>query len=212
MALAHHCNRALTEPDGLLLGWTGKLAKPCASAWAQGFALPGRRDTGPAPRYRSTMKYSQPAVLFVCLGNICRSPLAEAAFRHHAERAGLAAQADSAGTGNWHVGHGPDPRARAEARRHGIDIDGYRARQVQAQDFSRFSHIFALDGNNLADLQRIRPAGASAALGLLMDVVPGCEGQPVADPYYGGAEDFARTWAEVAAAAQALVERLRAGR
>jgi protein-tyrosine phosphatase len=150
-----------------------------------------------------------PSVLFVCLGNICRSPLAEAAFRHHAAIAGLDAAADSAGTGDWHVGHPPDPRAVDEARRHGIDITGYRARQVGASDFSRFSHILALDGQNLADLRVIAPPSAPARLSLLLDYVPGHEGSAVADPYWGDAADFSRTWDEVSRAAQALVERLR---
>lgn len=150
-----------------------------------------------------------PSVLFVCLGNICRSPLAEAAFRHHAASAGLEAAADSAGTGDWHIGHPPDPRAIAEARRHGIDITGYRARQVGKADFGRFTHILALDGQNLADLRRIAPSRATARLTLLLDHVPGLEGRPVADPYWGDADDFARTWAEVSRAAEALVALLR---
>ena len=149
-----------------------------------------------------------PAVLFVCLGNICRSPLAEAAFRAAAQAAGLEAEADSAGTGGWHAGQAPDKRARDEARRHGIDISAYRARQITPRDFTRFTHVFALDGQNLADLRKLRPADASAHLGLLMDLVPGCKGQPVADPYYGGPEDFARTWGEVSRAAEALVAQL----
>ena len=90
------------------------------------------------------------AVLFVCLGNICRSPLAEAAFRREAARAGLTVRVDSAGTGDWHIGAPPDPRARAEALRHGIDISAYRGRQVEAEDFLRFDRIVAMDGNNLA--------------------------------------------------------------
>ena len=154
------------------------------------------------------MTANPPALLFVCLGNICRSPLAEAAFRQRAAEAGLAALADSAGTGNWHVGEPPDPRAIAEARRHGLDITAYRGRQVSAADFDRFTHILALDAQNLADLTRLAPAGASARLSLLLDYVPGMAGQPVADPYWGTAEDFMRTWDEVDRAARALVASL----
>lgn len=150
-----------------------------------------------------------PALLFVCLGNICRSPLAEAAFRHHAERAGLAAIADSAGTGDWHIGHPPDPRAIAEAARHGIDIRGYRGRQVSPDDFNRFTHVLALDTQNLADLHERAPANPMASISLLLDHVPGMAGQPVADPYWGTAEDFERTWEQVSMAAAALVARLR---
>jgi len=150
-----------------------------------------------------------PSLLFVCLGNICRSPLAEAAFRVEAERAGVAALADSAGTGDWHLGEPPDPRARAEALRHGIDISDLRARQVAADDFLRFDHVLALDAKNLADLRRIRPPNGVAKLSLLLDHVPGMAGRSVADPYWGGADDFAATWAEVTRAAQALVATLR---
>ncbi|GJE54457.1 low molecular weight protein-tyrosine-phosphatase [Methylobacterium thuringiense] len=148
----------------------------------------------------------KPAVLFVCLGNICRSPLAEAAFRQEAERAGLDVEADSAGTGAWHVGNPPDRRAQAVARRHGVDISGYGARQVQPGDFSRFTHIVALDRDNLAVLERMRPADG-AALSLLLDHVPGRRGEAVADPYYGADAGFDTTWADVTAGARALVEK-----
>jgi len=149
-----------------------------------------------------------PAVLFVCLGNICRSPLAEAAFRAETQRAGLNAFADSAGTGDWHVGQPPDPRAQAEARRHGLDISAYRARQVTAADFMRFTHIFALDPANLRELRLIAPSGHGAHLSLLLDLVPGREGMGVTDPYFGGPEGFEESWADVSAAARELVERL----
>ena len=151
-----------------------------------------------------------PALLFVCLGNICRSPLAEAAFRQAAAEAGLAAEADSAGTGDWHVGEPPDRRAQATARRHGIDISGYRGRQVSARDFHRFTHILALDHANLDDLRALRPRDATARLSLLLDHVPGQEGEAVADPYWGNETGFDTTWAEVSAAAEALVAKLQA--
>ena len=146
-----------------------------------------------------------PAVLFVCLGNICRSPLAEAAFRAAAHTAGLAAHADSAGTGDWHIGAPPDHRAIAEAARHGIDITGLRARQITPADFHRFTHICALDRDNLAGLRRIAPADTKVQPRLLMDWLPGRAGQSVADPYYGTASDFAAVWDEVTDAAAALV-------
>jgi len=151
----------------------------------------------------------RPALLFVCLGNICRSPLAEAAFRESAARAGLDAMADSAGTGDWHVGEPPDRRARDEALRHGIDIAGYRGRQVAPDDFRRFTHVLALDHQNLADLRRLRPADGTARLSLLLDHVPGMQGQSVADPYWSDAEGFAETWRQAAMAADALVDMLR---
>jgi len=147
-------------------------------------------------------------VLFVCLGNICRSPLAEAALRNEAERLGVEIEVDSAGTGDWHVGQAPDPRARAAAKRHGADIEGLRARQIRPSDFDLFDHVVALDAANLRDLQRLRPNGAKAELSLLLDHVPGREGQTVADPYYGPDEHFDVTWADVAEGARALATKL----
>jgi protein-tyrosine phosphatase len=154
-----------------------------------------------------------PSILFVCLGNICRSPLAEAALRAEAERLRLDLIVDSAGTGNWHAGEPPDPRAQATARRHGVDISGLRARQVKPADFRRFTHIVALDHDNLADLRRLAPKNengdATAELSLLLDHVPGREGQSVADPYFGEDDGFDVTWTDVAAGAAALAEKLR---
>lgn len=145
------------------------------------------------------------SVLFVCLGNICRSPLAEAALRAEAERAGIAVEVDSAGTGDWHVGSPPDRRAQAVALRHGIDISGYRGRQVTAADFRRFDHIFALDADNLKNLRQLRPSDGTAELRLLMDLVPGREGSGVTDPYFGGDAGFDVTWDDVTRAASVIV-------
>ena len=149
----------------------------------------------------------KPAVLFVCLGNICRSPLAEAAFRAEVVRIGLDVKVDSAGTGDWHLGKPPDRRAQAVANRHGIDISFYRARQVTRQDFQRFSHIVALDLQTLAALEAMRPAGG-AELSLLLDYVEGRKGEAVADPYYGEAAGFEVTWADVTSGAEALARRI----
>ncbi|WP_313105847.1 low molecular weight protein-tyrosine-phosphatase [Brevundimonas sp.] len=150
-----------------------------------------------------------PSVLFVCLGNICRSPLAEAAFREEARRLMLDVIADSAGTGGWHVGDPPDPRAQAVARKNGVDISSLRGRQVKPADFRRFTHIVALDEDNLANLRRLAPADATADLSLLLDHVEGREGQPVADPYFGDDEGFDVTWADVTAGARGLAAALR---
>ncbi len=150
------------------------------------------------------------SVLFVCLGNICRSPLAEAALRAEAEKAGLPVEVDSAGTGDWHVDCPPDKRAQAVALRHGIDISTYRGRQVTPEDFHRFDHIFALDAENLKNLRRIRPSDGTADLCLLMDLIPGREGTSVTDPYFGEDEGFDETWSDVTRAAKALVEQLKA--
>ena len=147
------------------------------------------------------------SVLFVCLGNICRSPLAEAAMRRAASNAGLLLEVDSAGTGHWHVGKPPDPRAQATAQHFGIDISGLRARQIEAADYARFTHILALDRDNLSVIEARAPAGATAEIALLFDHVPGREGGEVADPYYGGGERFDDTWADVTVAAEALVRK-----
>jgi len=150
------------------------------------------------------------SVLFVCLGNICRSPLAEAAFREEARRLKLDVVVDSAGTGGWHVGEPPDPRAQVVARKNGVDISALRGRQVKPGDFRRFTHIVALDEDNLANLRRLAPADATADLSLLLDHVEGREGQPVADPYFGD-DGFDVTWADVTAGALGLARKLRRG-
>ncbi|MGH7019845.1 MAG: low molecular weight protein-tyrosine-phosphatase [Brevundimonas sp.] len=152
-----------------------------------------------------------PSVLFVCLGNICRSPLAEAAFREEARRLKLDVVVDSAGTGGWHVGDPPDPRAQAVARKNGVDISALRGRQVKPVDFRRFTHLVALDQDNLANLRRLAPADATADLSLLLDHVEGREGQPVADPYFGDDDGFDLTWADVTAGARGLAQKLRRG-
>lgn len=152
-----------------------------------------------------------PAVLFVCLGNICRSPLAEAAFRREAGKAGLDILIDSAGTGDWHIGKPPDPRALAEALRQGIDMSRYRARQVTDADFRRFTHILALDRTILADLLKFAPPDGIARVSLLLDHVDGMAGQSVADPYFGPAEGFAATWRQVELAARALAAKFGGG-
>ena len=144
------------------------------------------------------------AVLFVCLGNICRSPLAEAAFRLEAARLDLEVEVDSAGTGDWHVGEPPDRRAQAAAARNGADISQLRARQVGRRDFDRFDHIVALDRENLAYLRAMQPDGSRAQLSLLLDHAPGREGEPVADPYYGGAGHFDVAWSDVTEGARGL--------
>ena len=151
------------------------------------------------------MSYS---VLFVCLGNICRSPLAEAALREEARRRRLDLIIDSAGTGDWHAGEPPDDRAQAVALKNGVDISALRARQVTRADFRRFTHIVALDEQNLADLRRLAPADVAAELSLLLDWIPGRQGQGVVDPWFGDDAGFDVTWAEVTEAARAMVHAL----
>ncbi|MBT3070877.1 low molecular weight phosphotyrosine protein phosphatase [Rhodomicrobium sp. Az07] len=151
------------------------------------------------------------SVLFVCLGNICRSPLAEAAFRAEAKKLGLDVEVDSAGTGNWHVGEPPDRRAQAVARKNGEDIGGYRARLVTQDDFRRFTHIVALDGSNLSVLRSMRPSDGTAKLALFLDYVDERRGEAVADPYYGDEAGFDTTWADVTEGARALARAIADG-
>lgn len=158
--------------------------------------------------YMTNFVKASPAVLFVCLGNICRSPLAEAAFRSALKSSALDVDVDSAGTGNWHVGKPPDKRAQAVARKNGVDIRHYRARQVSPRDFYDYSHIIALDPSNLRDLESLCPNNSPANLALLLDYVSGRHGEAVADPYYGDDAGFELTWQQVTVGAQALVKAL----
>ncbi|MGE0668510.1 MAG: low molecular weight protein-tyrosine-phosphatase [Sphingomonadales bacterium] len=130
------------------------------------------------------------SVLFVCLGNICRSPMAEGIFRKLAADAGLDGliRIDSAGTGDWHLGEQPDKRAIAEAARHGIDITGLRARRVRADDFRDFDHILAMDRSNLAALQRMAPPDRVRPA-LLLRYAPAAGRLDVPDPYRVGGFD-----------------------
>ncbi|MEP1143973.1 MAG: low molecular weight protein-tyrosine-phosphatase [Henriciella sp.] len=123
-------------------------------------------------------------LLFVCLGNICRSPTADAVARHVSAREGLDWHVDGAGTGAWHVGSPPDLRMTAAAAKRGIDLTPLRARQTEPGDFLRFDHIYAMDRNNYADLLDLRPEDASAELHLFLGDAE------VPDPYYGGDAGF----------------------
>jgi protein-tyrosine phosphatase len=127
-------------------------------------------------------------VLMVCLGNICRSPTAEAVLRHRLQAAGLGGrvEVDSAGTGSWHIGSPPDARSQRHAARRGYDLSALRARQVSEDDFHRFDLILAMDHDNLADLQSLAPDGAMRAEVRLFAEVE------VPDPYTGGPEGFER--------------------
>jgi protein-tyrosine phosphatase len=151
-------------------------------------------------------------VLFVCMGNICRSPTAEGVFRAVLAQARLGHQIriDSAGLGDWHVGQPPDRRAIQAATRRGYDLSKLRARQVTAADFSRFGWILAMDHANLDALQLFRPASYDGHLGLLLDLVPQIGVREVPDPYYGGTDGFERVLDLVEVASAELVRRLQA--
>lgn len=132
------------------------------------------------------------SVLFVCAGNICRSPTAEGVFRAAASRGAYRTRihVDSAGIGNWYAGSPPDRRAVQAARRRGYDLSGLRARQVTVGDFGRYGWILAMDRSNLAALQQLRPLDYPGRLALLLDFVPEVPVREVPDPYYGGPEGF----------------------
>jgi protein-tyrosine phosphatase len=144
------------------------------------------------------------SVLMVCLGNICRSPTAEAVLRHRLREAGLggAITVDSAGTGNWHVGDPPDARSQRHAAKRGFDLSQLRARQVKEDDFHRFQFILAMDQNNLVDLARIAPDRHGAQVRLFAAA-------EVPDPYTGGPQGFELVLDQVEAASLVWVEDLR---
>ncbi|WP_077968324.1 low molecular weight protein-tyrosine-phosphatase [Ensifer adhaerens] len=148
-------------------------------------------------------------VLFVCLGNICRSPLAEGVLRALAEQKGLASalDVDSAGTGAWHVGDPPDRRSIEAARRHGIDISRLRGRQVAAADFRDFDLILGMDENNVRTLKRLASEGTAAKVHLFLDYASG-NVRDVPDPYYEGPEAFEALYQMLEAGCSSLLERL----
>ena len=149
------------------------------------------------------------SILFVCLGNICRSPLAEGVFRAvWAERGrGRDMLLDSAATSGWEVGSAPDPRSIAVAMRHGIDISGQRARKVRREDFSRFDLILGMDRSNVADLKALAPA--RDRVHLFLEFAHG-QARDVPDPYYDGPEAFAEVYRMIREASEALATRLAA--
>ncbi|MDW4551083.1 low molecular weight protein-tyrosine-phosphatase [Defluviimonas sp. D31] len=145
-------------------------------------------------------------ILFVCLGNICRSPAAEAVFAARAAAAGLSVTVDSAGTGGWHVGNPPHPPMIAAALRRGYDLSRLRARQAAAADFAAFDLILAMDGANRAALEALRPRGNATPLALFLDGVPGSAPRDMPDPYYTG--DFDTVLDLVESGSDALIARL----
>lgn len=148
------------------------------------------------------------SILFVCLGNICRSPTAKAVFDHKLSQAELQVLTDSAGTGDWHVGKPPDPRSQAFAHAWGVDISDQRARRVCVADFERFDRIYAMDRSNLDQLQRLAPTECRARVDLVMNLAPDYGLEEVPDPYYGGDQGFQRVIDMLSAAADRLIEEL----
>jgi protein-tyrosine phosphatase len=131
-------------------------------------------------------------LLFVCLGNICRSPMAEGVFRRIAEEEGVAHlfEIDSAGLGDWHIGQAPDRRAQGAARRRGIDISGQSARQIARADYARFDLLLAMDSSNFEELVQLAPKDARHKIRRFLDFAPHAGTKDVPDPFYGEREGF----------------------
>ena len=149
-------------------------------------------------------------LLFVCMGNICRSPTAQAVMRAKLARAGLQRiEVDSAGTHGYHVGDAPDPRSQRHAARRGYDLSPLRARALVAEDFEAFDRVLVMDSNNLAAARRLCPAAFQDRLQLLLDFAPEQALREVPDPYYGGADGFEQVLDLVQAACDGLLATLR---
>jgi protein-tyrosine phosphatase len=167
-----------------------------------GAAAAGTGAAGTPGRVRS--------VLFVCMGNICRSPTAEAVFRHllKEEAPELQIEIDSAGTAGYHIGDPPDARSQRAARRRGIDLGGLRARQVTPEDFTRFDLILAMDRDNLRRLEEMRPRHSPARVQLFMQYAADPDRQEVPDPYYGDAGCFEEVLDLTTSASRGLIAAL----
>jgi protein-tyrosine phosphatase len=150
-------------------------------------------------------------VLFICLGNICRSPTADGIFRDLVAREKLDQKilVDSAGTGDWHIGKAPDPRTVAAACQRGYDLSVLRARQVSRCDFEEFDYVLAMDKSNLMNLQRMKPSTYTGHLGLFLEFGSRSDYREVPDPYHGGKDDFELVLDLVEDAAQGLLNHIR---
>lgn len=150
-------------------------------------------------------------VLFVCMGNICRSPTAHGVFRALVEREGLShmINIDSAGTHAYHVGSGPDKRAQATAQSRGVDLSDLVARRVSSDDFDLFDYVLAMDQDNFIALSEICPDQHIEKINLFMDFAPSMRTREVPDPYYGGPSGFERVFDLVEAASEGLLEEIR---
>jgi protein-tyrosine phosphatase len=149
-------------------------------------------------------------VLFVCLGNICRSPTAHGLFEDLVSRSSLheKIKIDSAGTGDWHVGHPPDSRAQATALQRGYDISHLRARAVSSNDFSEFDYILGMDRENIRNLNTLCPTNYTGTLGLFLEIAGVGQGLEVPDPYYGGQEHFSHVIHLIEQGAEGLLARI----
>lgn len=150
-----------------------------------------------------------PRLLFVCLGNICRSPVAEGVMRDRAAARAVEIEVASAGTGGWHVGKGADRRMVAAAAGRGYDLTPHRARQADVGDFYIYDHIYAMDESNFADLKDLAPRDGSATLEMFLSRTGGGD---VPDPYYGGADGFQHVIDLVEKAVDAILDDISGGR
>ncbi|HBC07652.1 MAG TPA: phosphotyrosine protein phosphatase [Rhodospirillaceae bacterium] len=150
-------------------------------------------------------------VLFVCLGNICRSPTAEGVFRELVRREGLDAviKTDSAGTSDWHIGEPPDPRAQDAAKHRGVDLSDLRCRQTRAQDFDDFDYVLAMDRRNHAALSVLMPKGRGDRLHMFLSFAPQLGLTEVPDPYYGAGDGFNQVLDMIEAASRGLLDHIR---
>ena len=151
------------------------------------------------------------SVLFVCMGNICRSPTAEGVFRKLVQEEGVADvfHIDSAGTHAYHVNNPPDQRAQSAAQSRGIDISSLRARQVEVSDFTEFDHVLVMDRDNYDALRFVCPKAHSHKLRYFLDYAPHLKTREVPDPYYGGAQGFERVLDMIEQAAQGFLQQVR---
>lgn len=149
-------------------------------------------------------------VLMVCLGNICRSPTAQGVLETSAAAQGLADRlhVDSAGTSGWHIGEPPDARSQQAALVRGYNLSKQRGRQVSVEDFDFFDFVLAMDSDNLANLERLRPSHFSGHLGLLLDFSPSQECRDVPDPYHGGDAGFERVLDLIEEASEGLLQHI----
>jgi protein-tyrosine phosphatase len=159
-----------------------------------------------------SLRQRETGILFCCMGNICRSPTAEAVFRQHAERAGLAERLviDSAGTHGYHEGSPPDRRAIEAAGRRGYDLTSLRARLLIPADFERFDYVLGMDAHNLQAMDLLRPPRVRGYVGRLLDFAPALGIADIEDPYYGGERQFEIVLDQIEAATRGLLARLRA--
>ena len=151
------------------------------------------------------------SILFVCLGNICRSPLVEAVARQHFADAGLGIEVASCGTGGWHTGEQADPRMRAAAAKAGYELEAHRARQLHATDFERYDLLLAMDSNNLRDMRRVSDGAAHDRLALFLEWAGTMPPRDFPDPYYDGLSAFTQSVELAERGVRGLIERLRVG-